>query len=262
MKKIMFALVAASAAAVMADAAIESANIVGYKTIDVAAGTMVGMGVQFNDVTTENSIKVKDLLSIPTADQKGANAFAGTADQIWSWDVANTAWKKYFFRKQGTKVIGWCKQGQTAVTEDTLNDGDGFFFVRPTGSGTTVTLNGAVNVTDPTIPVSVAAGTMTFMTYPWPIPYAITNFVDNIPSADQKGANAFAGTADQVWIWDDANTAWNKYFFRKQGTKVIGWCKQGTTTVTEDTINPGTCFFFVRPTGSGTTITFTKPAGL
>ena len=31
---------------------------------------------------------------------------------------------------------------------------------------------------------------------------------------------------------------------------------------TEDTIEPGTCCFFKRPTGTDTTITFTKPAGL
>ena len=260
MKKIM--TIAAAAAAMLAVADGVESGIVGYKQIAVNAGTMVGMGVQFNDTATENSIAVKDLISIPAADQKGANGLAATADQIWVWDVANTAWKKYFFRKQGTNVIGWCKQGETAVTAETLNNGDGFFFKRPTGSGATVTLNGAVNLVDPTVPVSVAAGTMTFMTYPWPQSYAIANFVDNIPTADQKGANGLAATADQIWTWDDANTAWVKYFFRKQGTNVIGWCKQGETTVTSDTIEPGTCFFFKRPTGTGTTITFTKPVGL
>ena len=241
---------------------IESQNIVGYKQIDVAAGTMVGMGVQFNDTATENTIAVKDLLSIPAAEQKGANGLTAGADQIWVWDVANTAWKYYFFRKQGTRVIGWCKQGETAVTADTLNDGDGFFFKRPTGTGATVTLNGAVNCTDLSVPVTVAAGTMTFMTYPWPIQYAIADFVNNIPTAEQKGANGLTAGADQIWVWDDVNTAWKYYFFRKQGTRVIGWCKQGETDVTEDTIDPGTCFFFKRPTGTGTTITFTKPAGL
>ena len=260
MKKIM--TIAAAAAAMLAVADGVESGIVGYKQINVAAGTMVGMGVQFSDTTTENTIAVKDLVSIPEADQKGSNGFGATADQIWMWDVSNTTWKKYFFRKQGTRVIGWCKQGETAVTEDTLADGDGFFFVRPTGSGALVTLNGAVNCKDPSVPVSVAAGTMTFMTYPWPLSYAIADFVDNIPTADQKGSNGFGATADQIWTWDVANTAWKKYFFRKQGTKVIGWCKQGETAVTADTIDPGTCFFFVRPTGSGTTITFTKPAGL
>ena len=260
MKKIM--TIAAAAAAMLAVADGVESGVVGYKQITVNAGTMVGMGVQFNDTATENSIAVKDLISIPEADQKGAPSFGGTADQIWAWDVSNTAWKKYYFRKQGTRVFGWCKQGQTAVTEDTLANGDGFFFVRPTGSGTTVTLNGAVNLVDPTVPINVAAGTMTFMTYPWPQSYAIANFADNIPVADQKGAPSFGGTADQIWMWDDANTAWVKYYFRKQGTRVFGWCKQGQTAVTEDTIDPGACFFFVRPTGTGTTITFTKPAGL
>ena len=182
MKKIMFVAVAALAASCFAE--VTSANTVGYKTINVSAGTMVGMGVQFQDVANETSIAVTNLLSIPAADQKGANALAGTADQIWVWDVANTEWKYYFFRKQGTKVIGWCKKGETTVTTDTLSNGDGFFFKRPTGSDAVVTLNGAVNCTDATVPTAIAAGTMTFMTYPWPLSYPIASFTNNVPVAE------------------------------------------------------------------------------
>ena len=137
MKKIM--TIAAAAAAMLAVADGVESGIVGYKQIAVNAGTMVGMGVQFNDTATENTIAVKDLISIPTADQKGAPSFGATADQIWAWDVSNTAWKKYYFRKQGTNVIGWCKQGQTTVTADTIEPGTCFFFKRPTGTGTTIT---------------------------------------------------------------------------------------------------------------------------
>ena len=137
MKKIMFA--AALAASMIAVGSDVESGIVGYKTINVSGGTMVGMGVQFNDTTTENTVKVKELLSIPAADQKGANAMTDGADQIWVWDVGNKAWSKYFFRKQGTKVIGWCKQGQTALTVDTIEPGTCFFFKRPAGTDTTLT---------------------------------------------------------------------------------------------------------------------------
>ena len=64
----MFAAAMIAATAAVAD--VTSANVVGYKTIDVSAGTMVGMGVQFQDVASETSIAVTNLISIPAADQK------------------------------------------------------------------------------------------------------------------------------------------------------------------------------------------------
>ena len=65
--------------------------------------------------------------------------------------------------------------------------------------------------------------------------------------------------ADQIWVWE--NNAWTKYFFRKQGTTVVGWCQQGTTAVTSRTLDPGQGFFFKRAnTGGATTITFPAPS--
>ena len=141
MKKIMFA--AAFAAGLVAfGEGIESANTVGYATVDVADGQIVGLAIQFNDIVTENTIAVKDLVVLNNP--SGANSLVDTADQIWKWE--NNAWTKYFYRKRGTTTYGWVKYDSTAATQpsvattDTIGVGQGFFFKRAMGAGgTTVT---------------------------------------------------------------------------------------------------------------------------
>ncbi len=243
----------------MADGEIESANIVGYNTISVSAGTMTALGVQFNDAATEKTIAVKDLLTVATP--VGGNTIGTTADQIWVWDVANTTWVKYFYRVQRGTVYGWCKEGETAETADILNNGDGFFFKRDGSStSTTVTLSGAVNKTDSSITYTATAGTMTYVAYPWPSEIAVT---DLLTVAVPVGGNTIGTTADQIWVWDVNNTVWVKYFYRVQRGTVYGWCKEGETAATADTIPVGACFFFKRDgSSSTTTITFNKPASL
>ena len=255
MKKVMFVAAAALAASCFAE--VTSANTVGYNTISVNAGTMTAMGVQFNDTATENTIAVKDLLTVANA--VGGNSIDTTADQIWVWDVANTAWVKYFYRVQRGTVYGWCKEGTTAETADTLNNGDGFFFKRNANTATTVTLSGAVNRADPSVTYTATAGTMTYVAYPWPMDIAVTNL---LTVADAVGGNTIGTTADQIWVWDVANTAWVKYFYRVQRGTVYGWCKEGASAATTDVIPSGTCFFFKRNANTSTTITFNKPASL
>ena len=255
MKKIMFAVVAAMGMAAVAD--VTSANTVGYQTISVNAGTMVGMGVQFNDITTENTIAVTNLLTV--AAPATATSAGSTADEIWLWDNANTTWVKYFYYKPARgAVVGWCKEGQTTATTDTLNNGDGFFFKRG-GAATTVTLSGAVNTADASVEYTAAAGTMTYVSYPWP---TTTPVKDALAVAAPATATSAGSTADEIWMWDSANTAWVKYFYYKPARgSVVGWCKEGQTTETTDTISAGQGFFFKRG-GATTTITFNKPAGL
>ena len=241
----------------MADGGIESANMVGYNTISVSGGTMTALGVQFNDVTTANTIAVKDLLTV--ADAVGGNTIGTTADQIWVWNVGTGAWVKYFYRVQRQTVYGWCKEGETSETTDILNNGDGFFFKRNSTAGTSVTLSGAVNKTDPSITYTAAGGTMTYVAYPWPVEIAVK---DLLTVADPVGGNTIGTTADQIWVWDVTTGAWVKYFYRVQRQTVYGWCKEGETAETADTIPVGTCFFFKRNSTAGTTITFNKPASL
>ena len=257
MKKIMFAAAMIAATAAVAD--VTSANTVGYNTISVNAGTMTAMGVQFNDVTTENTIAVKDLLTV--ADPVGGGTIGTTADQIWVWNVGTGAWVKYFYRSSRGVVTGWCKEGATTETTDTLNNGDGFFFKRDGGvANTSVTLSGAVNTTDPSVSYTATAGTMTYVAYPWPVAVAVT---DLLTVADPVGGGTIGTTADQIWVWDVSTGAWVKYFYRSSRGVVTGWCKEGATTATTDVIPVGACFFFKRDGGvATTTITFNKPASL
>ena len=218
---------------------------------------MTALGVQFNDVTTVNTIAVKDLLTV--AAPVGANSAGTTADEVWVWNVGTGAWVKYFYRVQRGTVYGWCKEGETAQTADTLNNGDGFFFKRNADAATTVTLSGAVNTVDPSITYNAVGGTMTYVAYPWPVEVAVTGL---LTVADPVGANSAGTTADEIWVWDVATGSWVKYFYRVQRGTVYGWCKEGETAATADTISAGTCFFFKRNADASTTITFNKPASL
>ncbi|MBR4652044.1 MAG: hypothetical protein IKO72_01675 [Kiritimatiellae bacterium] len=268
MKKLMSIAVAMAAGIVLATDGIESQNTVGYASLNVSAGQIIGLGIQFNDTATENTIAVKDLVTVDVP--AGANALGDTADQIWKWE--NNAWTKYFYRKRGATTYGWVKYDSSASTQpsvetsDTLGNGESVFFKRATGAGgASLTLAGAVNLQAATVSTDVAAGQIVQLANPWPTVFPVVNIADCIPAADQAGANALGDTADQIWVWE--NNAWTKYFYRKRGATTYGWVKYDSaassqpTTPTTDTIGIGQGFFFKRATGAGgTTVTFTKPA--
>lgn len=228
--------------------------IVGYNTVAVPAGQTIILGVQFTDVGGAQTVKIADVATMPEADRKGAAALNNGSDQMWVWK--DNEWVKYYYRKVGANTTGWCKQGTQVVTEDTVTSGQGIFFKRSgTGGATTLTLSGAVSPLDKSQSTSIGAGATQIVTYPWPTSFQIKDLVNCIPVADQKGAAALNNGSDQIWIWTD--NAWTKYYFRKVGTNVTGWCKQGTQVVTEDTLAPGQGFFFKRSgTGGATTLTF------
>ena len=268
MKKLMFVGIAALCATVVADGGIESANTVGYATIDVTANQIIGLGVQFNDTATENTIAVKDLVTV--SDPKGANGLGDTADQIWKWE--NNAWTKYFYRVRGATTYGWVKYDSSATaqptteTTDTLSNGESIFFKRSSGGTATLTLSGTVNLQAASVSTEVAANQLVQLTNPWPTSFAIADMANCIPAADRKGANGLGDTADQIWIWE--NNAWTKYFYRVRGTTTYGWVKYDSTasaqptTPTTDTVEVGQGFFFKRSSGGSATVTFTKPASL
>ena len=78
--------------------------------------------------------------------------------------------------------------------------------------------------------------------------------VKDVVSVDvPAGANAIADTADQIWRWNTASAAWDKYFYRVQRGTVYGWCKSGETAATTDEIPAGETFFYRRGTGATAT---------
>ena len=217
------------------------------------------MAVQFKDVAT-GSIKIKDLVKVSTP--KGGGTIGGTVDQIWTYD-GNT-WTKYFYY-DARGVKKWLKTPVTTPataleTEDTINNGQSFFFVRSSSGavGDTVTLAGEVVALADKPEYPVTAGSTTAMAYLWPMAFKIKNF--NQFNANPKGGGTIGGTVDQIWTYD-GNT-WTKYFYY-DARGVKKWLKTPVSTPataleTEDEIAVGQAFFFVRSSSgaAGDKITF------
>lgn len=254
MKKLMFAIAAVAAGTVLAD--VTSANIVGYQTVPVKRGQYIALGVQFKETGTEGkTIAVKDLLKANSA--KGWTSLHARADQIHKW--TGSAWMKFYYNSDINK---WVKDGESGETTETVSNGDTVFFVRSAAganSGDTISISGEVNVIEPSQVVAVTRGGYYFITYPWPVQFAIKDFLT--ASSNPKGWTSLHARADQVHRW--TGSAWSKYY---NNTDVGGYVKDGAADkVTEEKLDVGEGVFFVRSAAganSGDTITFTKPEGL
>lgn len=151
MKKLMFALVAASAAAVMADATIESANIVGYNTGTIESKYQV-FGVNFTKADGTN-YKIDDLFTYDSTKMTAAHAF-DNADQI---QIANATGGYTFYylldgyngkgKNYNAEYVGkWAVSGQNTPAEAEVPPGTVFWYVRKdaTLGALPVTFAGAV----------------------------------------------------------------------------------------------------------------------
>ncbi len=248
MKKLIALTAIAACGAALA---IESANIVGYQTIDApAAGKYVALAIQFEGIGEVTTLPISSLVTVGAP--KGAKSIGVSADQIWLWDSASADWIKYYYRSSNAS---WCKSGTSTATTDTVKNGDTVFFYRGTGgTDTTLTLSGGVSeFTANPVYSGLTAGKYYMMAYPWPVAMSIANFKSY--QGAPKGAKSIGVSADQIWRWDTTNNDWIKYFYRSSNTS---WCASGTQAETEDTIPAGEGFFFYRGTGGSVdTVTFT-----
>lgn len=166
------------------------------------------------------------------------------------------AWKKYYLSSSKT---AWVLDGEEEATKDTIKNGDTFFFLRSSKgkTGDTVTLNGEVNTIEPSADVLVTKSKYHFISYPWPVAYAVNDFL--AASSNPQGGSRVAGTVDQVHRW--TGMAWSKYYYN---TTLKGYVKDGEDAITKDMIEPGEGVFFLRSSKGkdGDKLTFTKPAGL
>ena len=142
-----------------------------------------------------------------------------------------------------------------AETEDTIENGQSFFFVRSSSGavGDSVTLAGEVVPLASNPAYSVAPGSTTAMAYPWPTAFKIKDF--NKFNANAKGGSSIGGTVDQIWTFDGFN--WTKYYYYS-ARGVTKWLKTpvatpATATETEDDIAVGQAFFFVRSSSGAAT---------
>ena len=233
-------------------------SIVGYNTISgVANGQFVALAVQFDGLSNPG-IAIGDLISVGSP--AGANTLGISADQIWLWNSTTANWIKYFHRIQRGTDYGWCAEGATTATADTVSSGTTVFFYRGGSTTTTLTLSGAVKPAAGVSTATVAKGQFVFMAYPWPVALSVNSF--STYQTAPAGGNTLGTGADQIWLWDSTAANWVKYFHRIQRGTDYGWCAEGSTTATEATIPVGTGFFFYRGGSATDTITFTAPTGL
>ena len=223
----------------------------------------MALTVSFESIGENAEFPIAELLTV-AAPVGGASANVNVGDSIWRWDSANSDWIKYYYRKLGTQAaVGWCKNGTSTVTTDTIPCGETFFFRRGASatSSTDITLAGAVKPFTASASYSVEPGKYCFMGYPWPVAMSISNFA-SYQSSPVGGASANVNVGDAIWLWDTENSDWVKYYYRKLGTQAaVGWCKNGTSVATTDTVPAGEGFFFRRGTaGTTETITFTYSA--
>ena len=259
MNKLMFAAAAALCATVgFAD--VESANIVGYQTVDAPAATRYkALTVSFESVGEVKAVPVKDLIKVANP-KGGASANVAASDQIWRWNSESNDWTKYYYRQLGTQpAVGWCLNGQTKVTEETIPNGETFFFYRgQSGVATTLTLAGEVKEFSAETEIKdLVATRYRFIGYPWPVEMPIAGF-EKWQGTPKGGASANVAASDQIWRWNTSDNTWTKYYYRQLGTQpAVGWCLNGQSKVTTDVIPAGEGFFFYRGQGGVTdTITF------
>lgn len=138
MKKLMFAAVAVLG--LSAFATIESTNIVGYQTKDVASGTYTMLNVPFQRVSNDG----KGLMlnsDITVLNVTGADEDYGDADQIWVWNPATESYTKFFYYDDGDEA-GWSitTGGQEYIEELTeweagIPSGTAMYYKAKTGTG-------------------------------------------------------------------------------------------------------------------------------
>ena len=232
---------------------ISTSHLVGYQTQEVTKGKYHAFAVQFKDVSKANAeIAIQDLFT--SSNPQGGTRVAGTVDQIHLWD--GMGWVKYYF---DSTLKQWVKDGETDPTKETVKNGDTFFFLRSTKgkTGDTISLSGEVNVVQASQDVEVTKGKYHFISYPWPVQFAVNDFL--AASTNPQGGTRVAGTVDQVHRWD--GMGWVKYYY---DTTRGGYVKDGESEITTDKLDAGEGIFFLRSTKgkAGDKITFTKPAGL
>ena len=155
MKKLMFALVAAGAAAFMAKGEIESANVVGYTTVTFAAGDRyVICGIPFDNTADAEGLSIQDLVPDPLNNGWTGGTSINNADTIQFWSDGNyvslylynstltasaaVARKGKWINPATVPDSSWGTKGQ--VSEKVVQPGEGFWY-RHRGEGFSFTEN-------------------------------------------------------------------------------------------------------------------------
>ncbi len=254
-------------------AQVQSANTVGYTTVNCAADKWYMLGAQFEDTASTASTRValtlQDLVQgVVGVDYDDKAEFTGTAPQVQIYDSTKNSGKggydiRYYLNdgwyddngKDGY-APGWCDSFGNLVADEIV-PGKAMWFKSP--SGDTVKLLGAV--IGGTAPLVCASGK-------WEMPIValpkVTSLNDSlvtwsgVASVDYDDNAAFTGTAAQIQIWDPTknngkggyniryhlNDGW--YDDNGKDGYAPGWCDSFGNLV-NDTIPEGYGFWF-KPT--------------
>ena len=276
MKKLMFALVAAGAAAVMADA-IESQNIVGYNTITIADTSAKDQfyiaGCQFKDANSAGqTIAVSDLVKFTGVTPGTAKTKSTAAPQLQVWDpAANGYLLKYYYVSDATLQaggtgIGWIPAAGKIETTDTVALGTAFWLKLPKNSangGTgTATFAGEVLTSAKTKTFTIGKDNEYYLIIN-PFPVALT--IDMVTASGLVPATVKTKTlAPQIQVWDQAAEGYTKKFYYVSDAALIAggtgtaWIPSAGKNEATGTIADVGCGFWVKSSAEAT-LTITIP---
>jgi hypothetical protein len=241
---------------------VESANVVGYNTINVKSDTWYLVAPQFTDVASEND--AVDLLKV--IDMSGVNAVAfanrATGAQIQIYSPASGGYTTYYYINNGRLTIdgqtvtgqtGWGRS-TTLATTIPVTLGQGVWMkVGAAESGASITVKGAVTTaTSKTLTVG-ASGTWDICCNPFPTAISWENVVTEgftpVPFANRaQGA--------QLQVYNADSKGYTTYYYINNGRKVIdgqtvnnltGWGRS-TTLATGTFADVGQAFWVKAPT--------------
>ncbi len=271
MKKLMFAAAVAAGLAAFGDG-IESANTVGYNTLDwMAKSTYYMMGAQF-ETAAGASLKLSE---IDFGDLSAAPLFeeffdedmniVGTAPQVQVANANSEGFIPYYFLKDGSETYGpgWV-DGAGNPADPTIVAGLGFWFFNPSSNSPVVTTAGGV-VGDASVEKTFD-NTYRVLVNPYPVAVKLSEIdFDGITAASPLFENFFdedmniVGTAPQVQVPNASSEGFMPYYFLQDGSETYGpgWV-DGAGNPADPTIPVGRgCWF--KPNASTMTVTFTAP---
>jgi hypothetical protein len=242
MKKLVTAFALCASISAMA---VESENIVGYKSDILLAGENFSMlSSPFLQVGGGTEMPIASLFTdnnIFTASDT-----ADTADWIVIWENGAYRASTYFYSSDAANT--WSADGFETTT-DTIPTGTAFWLYRQSAVSTNATIAGQVLTVNATVNLAGANFTMVANPYPQAISIAAITGPDLM-------ASDTADTADWIVIWENGAYRASTYFYSSDAANT--WSADGFETTT-DTVPAGGGFWFYRQNAGASTITLDCP---
>ena len=270
MKKLMFALVAAGAAAVMGEE-IASQNVVGYTTLDITKSYSI-LAINFQDANNGGELAIQDAFPYASGMTTGGSSSASDSIQVMDDDgnyafyyISNGKAGKASYPATSNK---WVKVGSVSTpTTDTLKSGKAFWYVSKAfvddANATPYSIQVAGQVMAASADTKEIAQQYMLVGNPYPIEIPLNNGVVVTKGLTLGGSSS---AADSLQIMDDQGNYVFYYMSNGSAGKASypatsnKWVKVGSvSTPTTDSFPVGRGGWFVSKTGN-TALQFVKPA--